>query len=350
MVLPILTTDTFPIPFSGGPSEPFAMVADTSGNLWINGPGNVFQIDRASGALIGTTALASSPFAGYMAFDGARVWSMGTDPGPPTNFLVYVLTNGVVTDTFSVGSASTRWPFGVVFDGTFMWILSQPVTPSTNSVLTKMDLTGASVFSTTFPHVSVGNGPVMVYDGTSIWLVTGIGGNLYQINATTNALTNTFPVSNYTTNSLLYGGTFDGTNIWYTDGNSNLIVIDPATGNLLHSYAQTVNVLSLAYDGAGNIWFIAEDGINGFLGVWNIANAALLLPLSNIGPWNPPTTSGPNQIYSDGLGHVWVTTYANTLQRNFLTFPVIPPFINLDPQTIPVHHLPFCHRKECIFS
>lgn len=352
VAIPILTIDTFPLSTGGlGPAEPFAMVADASGNLWIDsvGGGRVYQVGIASGAQGATTTLPDAPLGEFLAFDGVNVWLMGQNAAPPSNFLVYILSNGTLSTRYSVGAATSRWPRDVVFDGTFMWILSQPVSPATNSILTKMDLTGASIASLLLAGSPSGDGPAITYDGTFVWAV--VGNDLYKIDST-DTVVGTFPISNYTTSGDLQGLTFDGTNIWANDfrigGIGSLIKINPATGALIAAYPQSVTLLTQTYDGRGNIWFVGEDGTNGYLGIFNIAKSALVLPLTILDTWAPPVTSGPNQIYSDGQGHVWVSTIESTLIRSSLSFTKPPLF--LDPVSIPVHHLPFCHRKECIFS
>lgn len=346
----VLKVDTFPLTYTGGPAKPFAMVADNSGNLWVDGAINLYQVRTSDGAQLGTTTPSNDPFVVYLAFDGTRVWMMGNSASPPSNSLVYVFTNGALTSTYSVGVATSIQPFYVTFDriNNVMWILSTPTSPNTQAVLTKMNMSGTIVASLTMPAGQPVSAAILIFDGVSVWFPIGFGGTLYQVNAAACTLTNSFPISNYTANGVLTGGAFDGTAIWYSDSTSNILKISTA-GALIASYPQTVTPFGVTFDGT-NIWYVGIDNARtvGIVSVLDPATGIVLVPPYTIDAFIPGS-SGPLQIYSDGRGLVWVTTEENTLVRASFASLLTPNLI-IDPVTIPVHHLPFCHRKECIFS
>ena len=215
-------------------------IADNLGNLQFFNP--AAQVGTASVAV--PNALPASNFAA-LAFDGTNVWmSNAQSPG------IFILSlasgqGGVITAVANVNVD------GMVFDGTYMWILLA------NSTLVKVSpptLPNAPTAVETLTLPTAVSECRMVFDGNNIWIPTGAG-NLYVVRPTVNLAA--LPSSAIGVGAIPNVGTpfaasFDGQYIVIGGTTNGTVALYKATSL---SFIRTINT------GAQGIRGIASDGI-----------------------------------------------------------------------------------------
>src|SRR5205823_7641512 len=97
-------------------------------------------------------------------------------------------------------------PFGVIFDGTNIWVSNQGGGDGINSVVKIRAADGAILGS--FPTGGI-NPVEMAFDGANIWVTNGSSGSVSKKRASDGALLGTFVIPSGTN-----GVAFDGSNFW----------------------------------------------------------------------------------------------------------------------------------------
>jgi len=212
----------------------------------------VSQIVASTGVQINSIGVGHFP--GNLCFDGTNVWVTNSNDGTVTEI---VASTASVSGTFSVGSSSYT-PIGICFDGTYIWTANKNV----NNV-SKILASNGSLINT----YSVGSAPTAVcFDGTYIWTANA-SGSVTKLIASTGVVIGTYSVGVSSYRSAICS---DGTYIWVTYENSNLVYQMLASSGAI---TNTFNVGStpgispegVCYDGvvlpsvpsgppSGNIW------------------------------------------------------------------------------------------------
>lgn len=207
--------------------------------------GKFFELDPSQPPSGVTLVTSSLGVAQGIAYDGQRIWV------PCYDGLVSIIALNPNQVTNVAGFVH---PWGIVFDGTNIWITDSPSTSP--GKLSKLDSSGAIVQS-----LDVGIGPH-------------------------------FPV-------------FDGTNIWVPNVISNSVTVVRATG----SFAGTV-LATLTGNGLQSPWEAAFDGER--IAVTNAGGDSVSLwnasDLTPIGTFSTGADSRPEGICSDGL-NFWIILY-----------------------------------------
>ena len=184
--------------------------------------------------------------------------------------------------------ATSDLPYGIVFDGTNIWITNVDV-----NTVSKMDpATGAK---TDYP---TGDGPDgIVFDGASIWITNFRADTVSKMNPATGAKTD------YPTGDGPDGIVFDGASIWITNSNGNTVSkMNPATGIKI-DYPTGDGPDGIVFDGA-SIWITNSDG----------DTVSKMYPHTGI-KTDYPTGDTPNGIVFDGTS-IWITNLrADTVSK-----------------------------------
>ncbi|HLK64979.1 MAG TPA: S-layer homology domain-containing protein [Bryobacteraceae bacterium] len=215
-------------------------MADDQGRLHSFNPTNTAGIATLlfSGTATGITVGSPS-----MAFDGTSIW-LASANGPKV-FVYPVSTSGGVTFTMPANVD------GLVFDGTYMWVLLA------NATLVKLGLPAFGSTPTvveTLPIPGAVNDCRMLYDGTNIWIPIGATGTLYVVRPTQNlAGSPSQIVANQTIPDVIfpYVAAFDGENVMIGGANNGTVALFKATNlGLIRTFASgAIAVRGIASDG-----------------------------------------------------------------------------------------------------
>jgi hypothetical protein len=189
----------------------------------------------------GTGVAGGSP---ALAFDGTNVW-LATS-GAPRIFIYQVSGPGGLT--FNPGANVE----GMVFDGTYMWVLLS------NSLLLKLSIPSpgaaipAVVETLTMPGLV--NDCRMLYDGSNIWIPIGISGTLYVVRPTTNlaslpsSIVKNEPIPDVV---FPYVASFDGENVMIGGSGNGVVALYKATNlTRIRTFSTAaIGVLGIASDG-----------------------------------------------------------------------------------------------------
>ena len=158
---------------------------------------NMIDPSQAPGAV--TPVASGISAAVVMAFDGARIWTVGDNlsvvtPGPTTPWAVETIA---IPDTF---------PLGIVYDGQNIWVTAEYF--GIAGVLLKLDASGA-VLQT----VGVGHGPRWPsFDGENLWVLNaGVDQPISVVRAATGTVLATLTGNGMSGGP--YGVAFDGTRV-----------------------------------------------------------------------------------------------------------------------------------------
>jgi hypothetical protein len=174
-------------------------------------PGSLYLIDptQPAGAVTTlTTLLGANPRC--IAFDGSRIWTVGTGS------VSIVSLNPTVVTTVSTGFGLLA---GCLYDGSNIW-----VTDTTSDSLHKLDANGSILQS-----ISMGDSPrVPVFDGTNIWVPNATSNSVTVVrvkDAAGTPLTTPFVLAQLTDNGLnnAITATFDGERILITNFNGHSV-------------------------------------------------------------------------------------------------------------------------------
>jgi hypothetical protein len=246
-----------------GASGAFSALS-AAGKVFVAGldlPGKLFRIDpRQPPGAVTTVASNLGDLASHLDFDGARIWT--ANQGNVGNGSVSIVTPGAsIPWTVTTVAAGFIRPFGVVFDGSNVW-----VTDINANTLLKLSSTGAILQT-----VTVYTRPtVPVFDGTNIWVpgqgTTEIPSGATVVRASTGA------------------------------------VLATLTGNGLNQ------PLEAAFDGERVIMTNPGNFDGTTVSLWKAAD------LSPIGVFSTGAGSKPFGVCSDGAGF-WITVRQGQLMR-----------------------------------
>lgn len=243
--------------------------------------------------------------------DGPSIWVANNNDATASQ----LSNNGRVQDTPATGAG----PFGVVFDGTYIWVSDSAAA----NVKKYHPVTGALIGT-----YATGIGPVGICcDGTNIWIVNNGGNTVTKLRASDGALQGTYAVGNTP-----YYCCFDGTNVWITNFvDSTVTVLNAVTGALVNTYATGPNPKGCCFDGT-NVWILnnnftmtvlrASDGV--LMGTYpHLPSSAWEIAFDGIWIWvggslgqsvvKFKATSGGYAPFSDLFGAgCWVNAGTNT--------------------------------------
>ena len=217
----------------------------------------------------------SGSAASWLAYDGARVWTVNS----ASNTVTVFPPNRYGTNTFTVGTN----PQGIAFDGGNIWVAN-----SGSNTVTKLGAYLGGLKGT----FAVGTAPVGVaFDGVNIWVANSGSNNVTKLRAMDGTVMGTFSVG-----TTPIGVAYDGANIWVANsGSSSVTKINASTGTVLGTFTVGAGPYALAYDGA-NIWVTCRSGNS----VYELlASTGAVLQTINL-------AGGPQGVAFDGTS-IWVT-------------------------------------------
>jgi YVTN family beta-propeller protein len=218
-----------------GGDNPRAVAFDKGTNsIWITNAGDdtVTKLDASNGAVLKRIDVGNRPSA--VAVDGTSIWVANTGDGKsPGTVTKLAAATGAIVKTIRVGIGIL--PFGVLFDGTNIWVTSRAVA----GTVTKLDAASGNFLKS----YKVGIHPYgVVSDGTNIWMANDASpGKVTKLDVATGR------VVDYKVGEGPTALAFDGTSIWVTnaaDDNVSKVPIDPT------SAAVPVTVLAMSASGA----------------------------------------------------------------------------------------------------
>jgi YVTN family beta-propeller protein len=213
-------------------------------NIWSGGFSNdVVKVNASTGTIVNSYTVGTAGSIPYgMVFDGQYIWVANYNS--PSSVSSVLATTGAVA-TYPLPTCSLAQ--GMAFDGSHIWVSCF----GSHSVL-ELSTTG-NVIAT----VQVGNFPAgLAFDGTNIWVANSFDNTVSQINITTRA------VLTVTANVTPWAVAFDTKYIWVTSAassNCTVVKLQPSTAVLVGSYPAPCSGDGIAFDG-GNIWIANTNG------------------------------------------------------------------------------------------
>jgi hypothetical protein len=215
------------------------------------------------------------------AFDGEHMWVTVWGTGKAVKIRASDMT---VIGSYDVGSNANP----IIFDGDEIWVASSDTLPGQ---ITRIRASDGSHVSTISPVASSHWG--MTFDGTNVWVTNTDTDNVTKIRASDNAVQGTFAVGDGPT-----GIAFDGTHVWVANSNSGTVTkLRASDGGLVGTYTVGANPNGVAFDGA-NIW-VANGGS---------ATVSVLRAYDGSTAHVCPVSAAPMWLAFDGY-HMWVTHY-----------------------------------------
>jgi DNA-binding beta-propeller fold protein YncE len=207
-------------------------------------PGRLYRIDPSHPAGAVTTVasgLGGKPLA--VTFDGARFWT--------TNFSSISIVTAAATIPWTATTVTAGFvdPFGLVFDGSNIWVTD--LGPGT---VLKLDSVG-----TILQTVTTGPNPQgLVFDGSSLWVLNSGSDSVSIVRASSGAV-----LATLTGNGLAFPfrAAFDGERVLVIDGGSDRVSLWKAADLTPLGFFSTgagTNPLAVASDGL-NFWIALVD-------------------------------------------------------------------------------------------
>lgn len=154
-----------------------------------------------------------------------------------------IADNNVMCDTLSFVLAPDPWPAGLTYAAGFLWSNGY-----TDSVIYKMDLSGAIVQTIPSPAQGSFKGGSLDYDGTHLLCLIEQDATIYQLNPTDGAIDGQIQLPFYDTDPNFIGLAYDGQNYWCASHTPPVLLkIDPTTGTVLDSFTLTKPIIVLEY-------------------------------------------------------------------------------------------------------
>jgi YVTN family beta-propeller protein len=229
---PVSATVTARIPVAVHPS---GIVYDGT-NIWVSQGyfgSIVTRINPNTNTVAGTVSGFDWTYA--VAQDGTYAWASNNDTNTVAKF-----TAGGIVDEITVGTIPFPGPFGLVYDGTDMWVAL-----SFEDAVQRIDL----ATGTADPKITVDDRPRgIAYDGNFVWVANEGGGTVSKIDPVSNTLLVSIGVG-----PSPYAVAFDGRYIWVTSDNGNVVKIDPAINQKVATIPVGGSPRGLAFDGT-NMW------------------------------------------------------------------------------------------------
>ncbi len=161
--------------------------------------------------------------------------------------------------------------FGLTWDGTSLWAINQVSPPSAPAEATELDLNGSILSTITLPdHYMSG----IASDNGDFWVGTYYPdpGTVYNINGSGTVLSQFTPPEEQIWDICTHGN-----NLWMVDYNANMIYKTDQSGSVLESYpSENIKPSGIVYDGT-YIWYV--DG--------QISSPSKIYKVSLTGPGTP---------------------------------------------------------------
>ena len=199
-------------------------------NLWLSHPNSdiVYELDN-TGAVLSSFSTPSTSPAG-LTFDGTNLWLVDSN----TDTIYELNTAGVEQSSFSTAAFGSTSPAGLTFDGTNLWLVDR-----SNDVIYEVDTAGNLLSSFSTAEIGSASPRGLTWDGSSLWLVDE-DDFVYEL-STTGVLLSSFAAPD----TGPAGITFDGTNFWHADTDTNDIYQLAGPNSYVFSaaaYTMTVDV------------------------------------------------------------------------------------------------------------
>jgi YVTN family beta-propeller protein len=204
-------------------------------NIWSDGFNNdIIKVNASTGTIVASYPVGTQPYG--LVFDGQYIW-VANYAG--TSVSRVSATTGAVT-TYSLPTCAH--PQGLAFDGSSVW-----VSCSFNSkTVLELNSTGGIIAT-----ITVGNEPAgLAFDGTNIWVANSYDNTVSRINVATKA------VLTVAANVTPWAVTFDTKYIWVTSAalsNCTVTKLQPSTASLVGTFPAPCRGEGIVFDG-GNIW------------------------------------------------------------------------------------------------
>ena len=208
------------------------------GYLWVtNLPGSVTQIDASTGVPVRVITGCGLTGIRNIAADANYLWVTDTDSNAVTKLN---LSDGSCVGSYSGAGYSFDLPYGVLSDGSHVWVTNLGTTPSSDSI-TVLNASDGSVVSVLSDPAYGFQRPVgIASDGTNLWVSNSDGNSLSQIRLSDNA-----PIRTVSGLNLPDDITIDGTHVWVTNIVGNPVVeFDSSSGALLKTFDAPTNIFS----------------------------------------------------------------------------------------------------------
>ena len=245
-------------------------------NLWVCRGSGVEVISPHTGLSLGFVDCDGKTL--RLAFDGKYVWVTLHDRYVAR---VDVATRSVV-ETFSTGVD----PFGMVFDGQYLWVSSQP-----SGTISRLNVVDGS----SGPTVSVGAWPVeLAFDGRDVWVTNFHSDNVAKVDPQTATVLATYPVGDGP-----HGIAFDGSHIWITASLDGNLIRMNRNGQITRTISLEPDIRDIVFDGV-HVW------------VANVTTDRVFKVRVSDGVVFGPYATGelPHGITFDGV-NVWTADYAS---------------------------------------
>lgn len=161
--------------------------------------------------------------------------------------------------------------YGMTWDGSSLWIINQMSSPSDPAEATELDLSGNILSTITLPdHYMSG----IAWDNGDFWVGTYYPdpGTVYNINNSGTVLSQFTPPEEQIWDICMHGN-----NLWMVDYNADMIYKTDQSGSVLESYAsENIKPSGIVYDGT-YIWYV--DG--------QISSPSKIYKVSLTGPGTP---------------------------------------------------------------
>ena len=221
-----------------GDGAPFD-VASIDSTLWVvdNYPGAVSRIDETNDSVDATISVPANRYPTGFAFDGTYVW-VADNYGD--NVLKIDPATNTIVDTVAIGAET----WGVVFDGAHVWVSAYgsnyiaEIDPATDDVIANVTVSSSPMF--------------LAFDGTDVWVTGFISDTVDRVDASTGAVVASLAFTVGVYNIINAGGY-----VWMTTLDSHVLKIDPATDAIVDSIA-VPNPYGIAFDGT-DLWVSSRD-------------------------------------------------------------------------------------------
>lgn len=250
-----------------------------------------------------------------LAWDGTYLY-FGIYGSDGDHFYRFDPSNGTYQQQFVIPSIDDC--YGMTWDGSSLWIINQVSPPSAPAEATEIDLSGNILSTFQLPdHYMSG----IAYDNGNYWVGTYYPdpGTVYEVTGSGTVLSQFTPPEEQIWDICMHGN-----NLWMVDYNANMIYKTDQSGSVLESHpSENIKPSGIVYDGT-YIWYV--DG--------QISTPSKLYKVSLTGPGTPQITI-PVDNHNYGAvtintSETWQMQVQNTgdatLEITDIVFPTGSPF------------------------
>ena len=250
-----------------------------------------------------------------LAWDGTYLY-FGIYGSDGDHFYRFDPSNGTYQQQFIIPTIDDC--YGMTWDGSSLWIINQVSPPSAPAEATEIDLSGNILSTFQLPdHYMSG----IAYDNGNYWVGTYYPdpGTVYEVTGSGNVLSQFTPPEEQIWDICMHGN-----NLWMVDYNANMIYKTDQSGSVLESHpSENIKPSGIVYDGT-YIWYV--DG--------QISTPSKLYKVSLTGPGTPEITI-PIDNHNYGAvtintSDTWQMQVQNTgdatLEITDIVFPAGSPF------------------------